>query len=535
VSGSPARGRIREAMAGAIARHGGRRALAGGAETLSYDELGARIAAAAGWLRAAPGGAAGAEAGAVPRHVGFCLANGVDYVVLYLATLEAGWLPLLLDASFNTGEIAAIRADCGLGALVVDRARAAQLALPGASEPLPFGAGGVTLLPLAQEAAPGYAPRPDTEVCRFTSGTTGRPKCLEFSGQAVTAAARNWVLGTGMTAADRTLCLAALSNGLAFNTSLLSTFLAGGELHFFGAVPLTRAVAARIAEAGITRLVAFPALYRNFVAPGGPERAAMATLEHAISAGAPLWPDVREEFRHRYGRDISDYYGIAETGPCTFERDPGHHQGLGEPLPGVEIRIAPDADEAGTGEVLVRTASMASGYLNHPGLFEQRLDGDGFFHSGDRGRIADRRLHLVGRTENHINVAGRKIDPTEVVAVVSTVDGVADAVAFADEDLNREALVHLVVVRSRPELTRADLAAACRARLAAYKVPGRISFVDEIPRTGIGKPRIALLRERLGPTAAAARAGATAGDRDAAPAAAGRTVMAAEDGKDRTR
>ena len=83
--------------------------------------------------------------------------------------------------------------------------------------------------------APGetpFAPRPATQVCRFTSGTTGRPKCLEFSGDAVVSAARNWVLGTGMTGEDRTLCLAALSNGLAFNTSLLSTFLAGGELHF---------------------------------------------------------------------------------------------------------------------------------------------------------------------------------------------------------------------------------------------------------------------------------------------------------------
>jgi acyl-CoA synthetase (AMP-forming)/AMP-acid ligase II len=499
MSGPAARGCIDEAMAGAIARHGGRRALAGGAEALSYEELGARVAAAAGWLRGALSGADGAA----PRHVGFCLPNRVEHVVLYFAALAAGWLPLLLDASFNTGEIAAIRADCGLDALVVERARASQLLLPGKGEPLPFAGGGVVLLPLAQEAAPAYAPRPDTEVCRFTSGTTGRPKCLEFSGQAVTAAARNWVLGTGMTATDRTLCLAALSNGLAFNTSLLSTFLAGGELHFFAGVPLTRAVAVRIAEAAITRLVAFPALYRNFVAPGGPAPAAMASLEHAISAGAPLWPDVREEFRHRYGRDVSDYYGIAETGPCTFERDPGHHQGLGEPLPGVEIKIAAEADAAGTGEVLVRTASMASGYLNHPGLFEQRLDGDGFFRSGDRGRIVERRLHLVGRTENHINVAGRKIDPTEIFAVVSEVDGVAEAVAFADEDLNRETLVHLVVVRSRPGLTRTELAAACRSRLAAYKVPGRISFVDEIPRTGIGKPRIALLRERLGAAAAA--------------------------------
>lgn len=490
-------GWIQDAMGGALDRHAGRVAVVG-AEPISYAGLRERIDGAARLLRrlwsdTLPG----------RRHVGFCLANRPEYVILYFAVLEAGHLPLLLDASFNAGEIEAIRSDCGLDALVIEKAKAAALDVPGKGEAVVSGGGGedVVILPLVRQAEPSFRARPSTQVCRFTSGTTGRPKCLEFSGNAVVSAARNWVLGTGMTAEDRTLCLAALSNGLAFNTSLLSTFLAGGELHFLKGMPLTRPVAKRIEESGITRLVAFPTLYRNFVGAGGsggPDRSILATLKHAISAGAPLWPDVREEFRNLYGLDISDYYGIAETGPVTFERDASHHTGLGQPLPGVEIRIAPgEGDDAGAGEVLVRTASMASGYLNHPGLFEGRVDADGFYHSGDRGRIVDGRLHLVGRTQDHINVAGRKIDPVEIVDVVRALDGVEDAVAFPDEDLNREALVHLVVV-ARNGLTAETVSQACRARLAPYKVPGRISFVDEIPRTGIGKPRIALLRETLG-------------------------------------
>jgi acyl-CoA synthetase (AMP-forming)/AMP-acid ligase II len=491
-------GCIQDAMSGCLDRHRGRRAVVGSAEALTYEELGERVRGVAAWLDANLSGKSPSGKSA-PRHVGFCLGNRPEYVTLYFATLFAGDLPLLLDASFNTGEIAAIRSDCGLDALVIERAKAERLEIPAKADPVPLGGPSgdeVVLLPLPRLAAPRFQPRPATEVCRFTSGTTGRPKCLEFSGHAVVSAARNWVLGTAMTGEDRTLCLAALSNGLAFNTSLLSSFVAGGELHFLRGSPLTRPVARRIAESGITRLVAFPTLYRNFVAPGGPDRAAMASLRHAISAGAPLWPDVREEFRTLYGLDISDYYGIAETGPCTFERDAGHHTGLGQPLPGAEIRIGlPDEQE--TGEVLVRTASMASGYLNHPGLFEERLDAEGFYHSGDRGRIVDGRLHLVGRTQDHINVAGRKIDPTEIVDVVMALPGVGDAVAFPDEDLNREALVHLVIAATGAGLTRAAVAAACHARLAPYKVPGRISFVAEIPRTGIGKPRIAMLREQL--------------------------------------
>lgn len=489
-----ASGPIQDTLAECLSRHGERTAVVGGSGALSYEDLGRRIDEAAQALRVALAGEEG-------RHVGFCLGNRAEYVVLYFATLAAGFLPLLLDASFNTGEIEAIRHDCGLDALVIERAKVDGLEIAGKEAPVPFGED-VVVLPLARQADPAFPRRPDTQVCRFTSGTTGRPKCLEFSGHAVVSAARNWVLGTGMSGSDRVLCLAALSNGLAFNTSLLSTFLAGGELHFHKGAPLTRPVARRIEESGITRLVAFPTLYRNFVAPGGPDRSAMASLRHAISAGAPLWSDVREEFRVRYGLDISDYYGIAETGPVTFERDASHHTGLGQPLPGGEIRIEPGPeDEPGAGEVLVRTASMASGYLNHPGLFEGRLDADGFYHSGDRGRIVDGRLHLVGRTQDHINVAGRKIDPTEIVAVVSALDGVEDALAFPDEDLNREALVHLVVVAPRGELTKGVVVEACRSRLAPWKVPGRISFVQEIPRTGIGKPRIALLREQLNASA----------------------------------
>ncbi len=491
-----ARGAIRTALVEALGRYAERTALVG-AEALSYTQLAKRIETAASWLRNV---LLGEAANRPPRHVGFCLGNRLEYVVLYFAALEAGALPLLLDANFNVGEIDAIRLDCGLDALVIEQSKMARFAGIGGAEPVAF-SDEVVLLPLGQPGAerhvPRFAPRPETEVCRFTSGTTGRPKCLEFSGLAVVSAARNWVLGTGMTGEDRTLCLAALSNGLAFNTSLLSTLLTGGELHFLKGAPLSRPVARRVAESGITRLVAFPTLYRNFVAPGGPEAAALASLTHAISAGAPLWPDVREEFRNRYGRDISDYYGIAETGPCTFEREAGHHSGLGRPLPGAEIKIGPGADDPEIGEVLVRTSSMASGYLNHPGQFEARLDADGFYRSGDSGRLVQGRLHLVGRTQDHINVAGRKIDPVEITAVVSAVAGVADALAFADEDLNREALVHLVVVTANPVPSRADLVAACRSRLAPYKVPGRISFISEIPRNGIGKPRIALLREQL--------------------------------------
>ncbi len=487
---------VYEAFLEACDEHGRRRALVDGETVLDYAALNARVQAEGERLRGLVSG--------TRRPIGFSLQNRLEYPILYFATLAAGHVPFLLDANFNIGEIAAIHEDCGLAGLVIDEVRAADLELGADTAPDRLSEGVVLARPAS--VTPPFTLRDNTEVCRFTSGTTGRPKCLEFSGRAVVLAARNWVAGTALRSDDRTLCLAALSNGLAFNTSLLASFLAGAELHLFRKLPLTRAVAGWVGAHGITRLVAFPTLYRNFVAPGAPAAEEIASLRHAISAGAPLWADVREEFRRRYALDVSDYYGIAETGPCTFETDPNHHTGLGRPLPEVEIRIDDTKDDGGAtedggsgegGEVLVRTASMASGYLNHPGLFEARLDEGGFYHSGDRGEIVNGRLHLLGRTRDHINVAGRKIDPREVLAAVLEMPEVADAVVFPDEDLHRETVVHLAAVARVPGLDRQRIRAALDGRLAPYKVPGKISFVDEIPRTGIGKPRIAWLREQL--------------------------------------
>lgn len=497
-------GLIRDAIAGSIARHRERTALVSELVSLSYGALGQRILSVAQTLRTfLPAGA----------RVGFCLSNRVEYVVQYAAVLESGGLPFLLDANFNVGEIQAISADCALDALVVDHESVHALQLCGVCDPICFDEGVVVVL-LAGNVDPPYRPRSTTEVCRFTSGTTGRPKCLEFSGEAVHAAAVNWIEGTGMANGDRTLCLAALSNGLAFNTSLLSTLLVGGELHFLHGPPMTRRIARRIERDSISRLVGFPAVYRNFTVADAPLREDLSSLRHAISAGAPLSASTREAFHARYAVDISDYYGIAETGPCTFERDMKHGAGLGTPLPGAEIRIAsPPNTAADTGEILIRTTSMTSGYLNYPDLLQERIDRDGFYRSGDRGQVVAGRLHLVGRTEDYINVAGRKIDATEIAAFVSSLPGVADAAVFPDEDLNQDTVVHLVVVATSADLGRSAILKACRARLAPWKAPGRISFVDAIPRNGIGKPRIALLRQQLKAGIEARNASPTAKER----------------------
>ncbi|MGV9214457.1 class I adenylate-forming enzyme family protein [Micromonospora sp. RB23] len=468
----------------ACARFADRPALRLGAAVLSYREVADEASRLAGVLD----GILGQRARPNPDRVAVYAHNSIDYLLSYLAVVFSGRVPVLIDQAFGGRELAAIRSGCGVTAYLVDAGSSAHFPLPPESVvPLAGSTHALIIVP-AEGDVPDLLP--DTAVCRFTSGTTGVPKCLEFSGFAVHSAARNWVAGTGLAATDRTLCLAAFTNGLAYNTSLLSTFLVGAELSVNPGLPTSAKIVRALADSRATRLVAFPLVYR-MLADADLAAARFAGLDLAVSAGAELPAEVRARFEKRYAVRIADYYGVAEAGPCTFERDPAYRRGLGTALPGVVLRTR--SHSGGQAEVQLRTSSMASRYLNAPGLLESRIDADGYYATGDLGYVEDGRLFVTGRLAGPINLAGRKVDPREIEDVVKELDGVRDAVVFADTGADDQVLLHLAVV-GRPPLGRAGLVTGCRDRLAAYKVPQRVSFVAEIPRSSTGKVRLTDLR-----------------------------------------
>ncbi|GIE91056.1 class I adenylate-forming enzyme family protein [Actinoplanes regularis] len=446
--------------------------------SVGYTELADRARAAA--ARIAPHAVPGER-----LRVGLYATNSIDYVVCYLATLFAGAVPFLADSAFGPFELSRIAEDCGLDLLI----HAPGADVRSIAEEAPTHHGELGALGLSRLRRDGR-PRPelldDTEVCRFTSGSTGRPNCIAFSGAAVSAAASNWAKGTGLSADDRIACLAALSNGLAFNTSLLAAFLHGASLHLSQGLPTASRVVRLLENTGATRLVAFPALYESIVrrAP----RNGFASVRTAISSGAPLRETVREEFTRITGVPIHNYYGVAETGPLTYAPD-ADGGGLGKPLPGVDLR----ADEHG---IRVRSQSMGSHYLNAPGVFEQRIDAEGYYRTGDQGHLVDGTLHLTGRTSRLVNAGGRKIDPIEIVEVLRGAPGVLDAVALEAENKHGEPVLAAVVV-AEPGVTAQFLRTHCAATLPTFKVPAILRLTDRIPANSIGKPSIERLRRLL--------------------------------------
>ena len=423
-----------------------------------------------------------------PR-VGIQAGNSVAYVVTYLAALKAGCVPFLIDRASGPQETRVIQEDCGLDLLVHEE-----------STPVPeHGTRCGTLGPLHLTRFPLHRDRlalhDETEVCRFTSGSTGRPNCIEFRGRAVHRAAANWADGTGLSGDDSILCFASLSNGLAFNTSLLSAFLVGARLHLGSGLPTAGAVSRMLRGSAATRLVGFPALYESLVRrPLSPET--LPDLRMAISSAAPLSPRTKQQFVDGTGVPLQNYFGIAEAGPLTFARDPLTDPGLGQPLPGVELR-AGSAGEPGVVEV--RSESMGTRYLNAPGALESRIAGDGFYRTSDTGYLSDGSLVLTGRTSQMINIGGRKIDAVEVSEALADAPGVRDAVVLEVADRHGTAALAAVLAADSgldPAGPRRHLA----ERLAPYKIPSLVRIVPEIPRSSSGKPATAALRRMFDAT-----------------------------------
>lgn len=488
------------AFAGLTDRYADRTALSDPDLVLSYRDLARHSEEAAGVLTGHPGasdasdpsdtsGAAGAVRGGIQAP------NSAAYVVVYLAMLRAGIVPFLIDAALGPDEVAQIADQCSLDLLVhePDRPPGEDLVAegPGAALGAVLGLRATALRRTARR----YELRADTEVCRFTSGSTGHPNCIEFSGEAVSRAAANWAAGSGMRPDDRVACFAALSNGLAFNTSLLAAFGVGASLHLTRGLPTGAHISRMLERTEATWLVGFPALYESVVRRAL-DRTVFGRIRIAISSGAPLRPETRREFAELTGVRISNYYGVAEAGPLTFNPAPDaeadERGSLGTLLPGVTMEAGGADGEPGP--IRVRSESMGSRYLNAPGVFEARIDPDGHYRTGDQGVLRDRELFLTGRTSRMINFGGRKVDPLEVGNVLRLLPAVRDAVVFEVTDKHGAPAVAAAVV-AEPGVDVPALRAHCHASLADYKVPGFFRLVAEIPANSIGKPSLDRLRQ----------------------------------------
>jgi malonyl-CoA/methylmalonyl-CoA synthetase len=253
-----------------------------------------------------------------------------------------------------------------------------------------------------------------------------------------------------------------------------------------------------------TSMMAVPTFYVRLLDEPGFTRDLTRHMRLFTSGSAPLLPETHRSFRERTGHAILERYGMTETNmntsnPYDGDRIPGT---VGFPLPGVEVRVAdPEAGRAlaqgETGVIEVRGPNVFKGYWRMPEKTKAEFRGDGFFITGDIGKIDERGyVHIAGRAKDLVITGGYNVYPKEVETELDAIEGVIESavIGLPHPDFG-EGVTAVLVCEKEANLAEADVIDALKERLAKFKQPKRVFFVDELPRNAMGKVQKNVLRE----------------------------------------
>lgn len=356
-------------------------------------------------------------------------------------------------------------------------------------------------------AVPGEAVdvRPgDVADILFTSGTTGRPKGVVCTHEQNVRTFLAWAGRTGVRPGDRYLIVNPLFHSFGYKAGVLACVLMGATMVLQRTfdVPETLRL---IERERITVLPGPPTIYTSLLdAPGRDDRD-LSSLRLAVTGAADVPVALVRRLRAELFPQVVTAYGLTEasgTVSVCFADDDAETIATtcGTPIDDVEVAIV-DEDggrlPAGTdGRVLVRGYNVMKGYLGDPEATAAAIR-DGWLDTGDRGRLDERgNLAITGRTKEMFVVGGFNVYPAEVEGALARHDAVAESGVVGVPDA-RLGEVGRAYVRLRPGRTATadDLIAHCRERLANFKVPREVVFVDDLPKTASGKVRRVELRD----------------------------------------
>jgi malonyl-CoA/methylmalonyl-CoA synthetase len=348
---------------------------------------------------------------------------------------------------------------------------------------------------------PEVAPRgpDDLAAILYTSGTTGRSKGAMLSQENLLSNARALTSIWQISAKDTLLHALPIfhTHGLfvATNTALL----AGAQMIFLPGFAL-ETVLSQLPKASL--MMGVPTFYTRLLADPRFTAALTAHMRLFISGSAPLLAETHTTFHARTGHHILERYGMTETNmntsnPYEGARKPGT---VGLPLPGVELRIMAEEGEAGQGEVggiEVRGPNVFLGYWQMPEKTAEDLRPDGWFITGDLGRIdAEGYVHIVGRAKDLVISGGYNVYPIEVELMLDEARGVLESavVGLPHPDFG-EAVFAVLVAKPGVALDPQAVLASLQGRLARFKQPKAAVVVQALPRNAMGKVQKAALRK----------------------------------------
>ena len=448
-------------------------------------------------------------------RVAIQLRKGLPFVYLHLAVMRLSAISLPLNTGYSTHELAYFLQDSGACLLFAEPH--VQTAVQSMAAELPDLQECIVvdetperafeqLLALYSPAAASHIALPDnphaTCLMIYTSGTTGRPKGAELTHRNLTANLDSLHEAWEWRSDDVLLHVLPLFHVHGLLVALHGALHAGATTILapkFDPMQTLELLVGRPCSV----FMAVPTIQRRLVDAPHAERYSLRHLRLITSGSDRLPDDLFAQFEKTFGVRLLERYGMSETGmvlsnPLHGERRIGS---VGLPLPGVEVCIVDPETETTlpdnqVGEVQVRGANVFKGYWRQPEKTAAAFTADGWLRTGDLGmREPDGYFTLKGRSKDLIISGGYNVYPPEVELALAAHSAVETSAVIGCPDTEwGERVVALVVLRAGAVASETEMIAFCRQRLAAYKAPKCIVFVDALPRNAMGKVQKTELR-----------------------------------------
>ncbi|WP_085027287.1 malonate--CoA ligase [Ensifer aridi] len=473
-----------------------------GGRIWTYDDaldLSNRIASAMDTLGIRPG-----------DRVAVQVDKSAEALILYLACLRSGAVYLPLNTAYTLTELDYFIGDAEPRLVVVSsaaRENVGKIAKPHGAIVETLDADGTgSLLDLARDEPADFVDASrsadDLAAILYTSGTTGRSKGAMLTHGNLLSNAMALRDFWHVTAQDRLIHALPIfhTHGLFVATNV--TLLAGASMFLLPKFDPDEVISLMPRA---TLLMGVPTFYVRLLQSPRLDRQAVSNMRLFISGSAPLLAETHVRFQNRTGHAILERYGMTETNmntsnPYDGERIAGT---VGFPLPGVTVRVTDPATGAvlpaeETGMIEIKGPNVFKGYWRMPEKTAAEFTADGFFISGDLGKI-DRRgyVHIVGRSKDLVISGGYNIYPKEVEGEIDQLEGVAESavIGVPHPDFG-EGVTAIVVRMPDAALDETAILGALQDRLARYKQPKRIIFAEDLPRNTMGKVQKNVLRQQ---------------------------------------
>lgn len=338
----------------------------------------------------------------------------------------------------------------------------------------------------------------DLAFLQYTGGTTGIAKGAMLTHGNICAnalQARVWVL-TGMEE-GKEVALGPLPfyHIFALTIDVILFFVLGGRTVMITNPRDLGSIVRAMKRDQITVFIGINTLYKMLL-----QYEPFLAMDHSkvrlcFQGGMAIQESVAAEWKRLFGKTIINAYGMTESSPGVVVQRldvEGFSQSSGFPVSNTDISIRQNGEEVApgeTGEIWVKGPQVFGGYWNNPEETAKSLDKDGYFASGDIGRVDPEtgEVYLIDRKKDMIVVSGFNVYPNEVEAVATALPGVLEAACVGVKSEKSGEAVKLFVVKDDPNLTEEDVIAHCRKNLTPYKVPKQIEFRDDLPKSNVGK------------------------------------------------